>query len=274
MAPGVAVPTALTARLTFNGVVGTVYSYGTSMILAGQALRFALQADGTSLATGMYDWSMEVTSTVGGVTISQSFNGKQAIVNRSSSEFGAGWGLDGLDRLFDNTNGALMVRGNGDSLWFSKSGANYQHAAGDVSDAKLVKNGNGTFTLTSKTGIVSAFSALGLLVSQSDSNNNTFTYSYADRNGDSIAAELTSITDPFGRATNFNYANGKVNSIAHFSGRTTTFSYAGNNLDHYTLTDPDGAGTLLAPVIVFGYGSSNITSRINEIGRASCRERV
>lgn len=226
LAPGVAVPTAITARLIFNGVAGITYSYSTANVPAGQAMRFALQADGTSLPTGMYDYTIEVTTTVSGVALTQSFPGKQAIVNRSASEFGFGWGLDGLDRLFDSTLGALVVRGNGYSLWFPKTGTSYQHALGDTSYSALVKNGNGTFTLTSKTGIVSGFSSLGLLSSRVDANNNSIAYAYADRNSDGIVAELISITDPYGRITNFTYTSSKVTGIAHYSGRTTTLSYS------------------------------------------------
>ena len=271
-APNVAVPTAITARLIFNGVSGPVYSYSTAGITAGQAMRFALQADGASLPTGMYDFTIEVTTTVAGVALTQSFSGKQAIVNRSASEFGFGWGLDGLDRLFDSASGALIVRGNGDSLWFPKIGTSYQHSLGDTSYSALVKNVNGTFTLTSKTGIVSAFSSLGLLTSRVDANSNVIAYAYADRNSDGVAAELISITDPFGRITNFNYTSGKITSIAHYSGRTTTLSYSGSNLSSYLLTDPDGTGPLTSPTIAFGYASSNLSSRTNAVSETTSFE--
>ena len=47
------------------------------------------KADGSSLATGMYDYTLTVATTIGGATINQTFTGKQAIVNRSASEFGS-----------------------------------------------------------------------------------------------------------------------------------------------------------------------------------------
>jgi RHS repeat-associated protein len=267
LSPGTAVPTSITARLVFNGVAGTSYSYSTSGLVSGQAMRFALQADGSSLATGMYDYSLEVTTTVAGVNATQAFTGKQAIVNRTSSEFGAGWSLDGLDRLFDSASGALLVKGNGDTLWYPKSGSVYTAAAGDTSNSTLVKAVNGTFALTSKMGVVSNFSTLGLLVSMVDANNNSVAYSYADKTGDSIASELASITDPFNRVTSFNYNGSKVTSIAHYSGRTTTLAYSSNSLSGYTLTDPDGAGALVAPSVAFAYGTQNISSRTNPLSQ-------
>ncbi len=158
LAPGVSVPSAITAQLTFNGTSGTTYSYVTTSMVTGQALRFALQADGSSLATGMYDYTLTVAMTISGVTTSQTFTGKQSIVNRSASEFGSGWWLDGLDQVIDSSAGALLVRGNGDTLWFKKSGTDYLHADGDTSYSTLVKTGGNNYTLTSKTGIVSNFS--------------------------------------------------------------------------------------------------------------------
>jgi RHS repeat-associated protein len=269
LAPGVYPPSAITAQLTFNGTAGTTYSYSTSGMSSGQSLRFALQADGSALATGMYDFTMTVTTTTYSGTTSQTFTGKQAIVNRSASEFGSGWWLDGLDRIVDSSAGALLVQGNGDTLWFAKSGSSYLYAAGDVSYSILVKTGTNTFILTSKTGIVSNFSTTGLLTSIVDTNSNTTSVAYADRNGDSIANELISITDPFGRVTNFNYTSGKVSSIAHFSGRTTTLTISSGNLTSYTLTDPDGAGALSAPVFAFGYTSGKLTSSTNAVSNVT-----
>lgn len=74
---------------------------------AGDALRFTLQANASSLATGYYDWSITLTA----------------------------WF-------------------SGDALWFASDGAGgYLKAPGDTSFSTLVKNGNNTFTLTSKYGI-------------------------------------------------------------------------------------------------------------------------
>ncbi|MCA9180801.1 MAG: hypothetical protein KDA51_05090, partial [Planctomycetales bacterium] len=113
LAPGASLPTAISATLTFNGVAGTPHLFQTSGLIAGQPLRLALQADGSNLPTGMYPYTFDITLTVDGVLKTQSFTGLQAIVNRSTSEFGSGWGLDGLDRLYSQSTGALVVRGNG-----------------------------------------------------------------------------------------------------------------------------------------------------------------
>ncbi|MFN9435128.1 MAG: hypothetical protein ACK6DC_09360, partial [Planctomycetota bacterium] len=268
LAPGVAVPSAISARVTFNGVAGPSFAYSTTGLAMGQAMRFALQADGSGLPTGVYDYTLTVTMTISGGTFNQSFSGRQAIVNRSASEYGAGWWLDGLDRIHDGAAGALLVRGNGDTLWFAKSGTTYQRAAGDTNVHSLVKNGNGTYTLTSKTGTVFNFSTLGLLTSVVDPNGNTTALAYADRDSDGIADELISITDPYSRVTNLGYTSGKVTRVSHFSGRSTTLQYLTFNgltkLDSYTLPDPAGAGPQWAPMVFFdffGTTGSQLSSR-------------
>ncbi len=233
-------------------------------------MRFALQADASALATGMYDYTMEIATTKTGVTTTQTFIGKQAIVNRSTSEFGANWWLNGVDRLFDSSSGALLVAGDGGTLWFPKSGSTYLHADGDQSFSTLVKNADNSFTRTTKLGDKANFSTTGLLLSLMDTNANTTTLAYADRNSDGVANELITITDPFARVSNLSYTSGKVSSIAHFSGRTTSLAISGGNLTGYTLTDPDGAGPLAAPAFSFAYSSTGkISSRTNASGNVT-----
>ena len=105
--------------------------------------------------------------------------------------------------------------------------------------------------MTSKTGTTFTFSTLGLLTSVVDPNGNTTSLAYADRDGDGIADELISITDPYGRETNLTYNAGKVTGLNHFSGRTTTLIHSGANLDSYTLLNPDGTGPQSAPTVSF-----------------------
>ncbi len=227
LAPGLSVPTAVSAQLTFNGVAGTSYSYSTSGMTAGQSLRIALQADGSSLTTGMYNYSLRITTTVGGVSSYQDFTGQQAIIKRtfsnsaSTNEFGKGWFIDGVDRLYDQTatgrEGALVVKGNGDYLWFPKVSGNYQSARGDLLNQTLVKNGNGTFTLTDKFGNAVNFNSSGLITSRVDTNSNTTSYAYTSGN-------LSSITDPYSRAITLSYSSGNISSISHYSGRSTSFT--------------------------------------------------
>ena len=194
-------------------------------------------------------------------------------MNRSASEFGSGWWLSGLDRLVTSSTGALLVQGNGDSLWFTKNGSNYDRAIGDLSFSTLVKNSNNTYTLTTKHGLQHHFSTIGLLTSVVDPNGNTITYTYADTDSSGIADDLTSITDPFTRSTSVSYTSGKVSSIAHFSGTTSSLAVASSTgqLTSITLPDPDGSGSLASPVNQFAYSTTHqqLTSRTDPLNHAT-----
>ena len=72
------VPDSIDAQLTFGGVVGSTVSYTTSGLSAGEALRFALQVDGSSLATGWYSYTLTLTAWFGGNSYSRAYTGSQA----------------------------------------------------------------------------------------------------------------------------------------------------------------------------------------------------
>ena len=134
------VPDSIDARLTFNGVQESTVSYDNTDLSAGDDLRFVLQANASTLATGYYDWSIELKSWFGGNSFTRTYAGSQAVVNRSASEYGKGWWVAGLDQIYASGTGALLVKGNGDTLWFKSDGAGgYLKAPGDTSFATLVK---------------------------------------------------------------------------------------------------------------------------------------
>jgi YD repeat-containing protein len=237
-----------------------VPSYTNSGLAAGDSLRFALQADATSLATGYYAWSMTVTANYTGSTSSTTYSGYHAVVNRASSEYGKGWWLDGLDRLVTSGSGALLVRGNGDTLWFQDNSGTYAKAAGDTQFSTLVKNGDNTYTLTTKHGYKENFGTTGLLTSRVDPNSNTFTYAYTDGDSDSVSDELYTITDPYSRVLQtVAYSSGRVSTITDVASHATTLAYTSGQLTTVTLTDPDGAGALASPIWSYAYsGTTNL----------------
>jgi hypothetical protein len=117
------VPDSIDARLTFNGVQESTVSYTNTGLSAGDPLRFVLKADGSSLSTGYYDWSITLTAWISGTGYTRTYTGSQAVVNRTSSEYGKGWWMDGLDQLYASGAGVLLVKGSGDTLWFKSDGA-------------------------------------------------------------------------------------------------------------------------------------------------------
>jgi hypothetical protein len=253
------VPDSIDAQLTFGGVVGSTVSYSNSGLSAGEALRFALQVDGSSLATGWYDYTLTLTAHFGGTNYTRAYTGSQAVVNRSSSEFGKGWWLDGLDQLVISGSNALLVKGNGDALYFKGDGSGgYLKADGDTSESSLVKNGDNTFTLTSKFGTEWNFGTTGLLTSVVDPNSNTIGYTYS-------SGKLSQIDDPFSRDTTFTYTSGYLTSFTDHASRTTTLTQTSGKLTMVTHPDPDAGGALAAPETDYAYdGTTALMTSTND----------
>src|SRR5207249_10529273 len=149
------IPTKVDATLTFNSVVGTKWVYDTSQFIAGDFQQIGLQADATSLSTGRYSYSVQVVDERTTNT-TLTYNGTATVLNQSSSAFGDGWTLRGLEQITSATGGVILSLGdNGESLWFSGSpgvGQNYTSPAGDFST--LTKTSSGyTRTLANGTQI-------------------------------------------------------------------------------------------------------------------------
>lgn len=253
-------PDDIEAQLTFDSSAGTTYGYSTTGLSPGDSLRFALQADATSLATGHYDYSVELTanSIMGGST--QTFTGSQDVVNRggSSHAFGRGWQLAGLDEVVADSGGVLWVQAGGDAIWFASDGSGgYLTADGDATFSSLVKNGDDTYTLTGKEGGKLNFDTSGLLTSRVDRNGNTVSYTYT-------SGLLTKITDPFSRDTTLAYTSGQLSSVTDSAGRTASLAYDANGrVTSITQPDPDGAGSQAAPVTSFEYDAT--THRLTKV---------
>lgn len=261
------VPDEIKAKLTFNGTAGTNYGYSTTGLQAGDSLRFALQADATSLATGRYPYTVTLTARFNTTEITRDYTGYALVVNRGSStyEFGRGWQLAGLDKLVSATGGMMLVRSTGEALWFADSGSGgYLRADGDSTFSSLVRNADSTYTLTTKHGDKTNFSSAGLLTSLVDRNNNTTSFTYA-------SGLLSQITDPFNRNTTLSYTNGRLTSVTDFASRTATLAFDGTGrLASITQSDPDGSGPLTSPVWSFAYDATihqltQITSPLGQV---------
>ena len=117
----VAVPTAVNATLTFNSVAGTTWYYNTSQFTPGDIQQIALQANATSLSTGRYAYSAQVVDEYSSYTTA-TYSGTATVLNLSSSPFGDGWTLQGLEQITSATGGVILSQGGGStSLWFSGS---------------------------------------------------------------------------------------------------------------------------------------------------------
>jgi RHS repeat-associated protein len=71
------------------------------------------------LTTGIYPWKIRLSNQYGASTVSTDLNGNYPVVNEQQSAYGAGWGITGLERVYPQTNGdLLLVNGDGSSMRF------------------------------------------------------------------------------------------------------------------------------------------------------------
>ncbi len=170
--------------------------------------------------------------------------------------FGYGWNLNYHVMLHElTTNDVTIVTGDGRKTQYTFTAGNYTTPAGRFE--KLVKNANGTFTLTMADGKKHNFNANGTLASIADRNGNqlTFTYnpaglipiigisSFTQTPGEHVVIgydyQLTKIADTVGREINFSYnANGRLLTITDYAGRVVRFTYDPNTDDLLTITKP------------------------------------
>jgi len=255
---GIATPDSVEVHLTFGGLTANTLYFNNTGLNTITSLILADQVNASSLATGHYQYQMTVIAHYGTATAARVFTGYQDIVNRQGSEFGAGWSLAELDKLSIGSGGILWAGGSTGTAWFTDTGSgSYSSPAGPMAFSTLVKNGNGTYTLTDKLGNVENFSSTGLLTSRVDPNGNTTSYAYS-------SGKISTITDPFGRTTTFNYTGGLVSSITDIAGKTTSLAYTSGKLTSITAPDPDGSGPLSAPVTAYAYDSSNRMTSISD----------
>jgi RHS repeat-associated protein len=177
------------------------------------------------------------------------FAGAQCVISRSDSELGAGLSITEIDRLDIKPTGVNLITGSNHAIWFAGTGSGpYTREAGDLTFSTLVKNGDGTYTLTSATGMKSNFSATGLLTSRVDTVGNTRSYAYT------LGDKISTITDHVGRVVTFSYTGSRITSVTDFDGAVTTLAYNGDGrLISVTQPDPDDAGPQASPVTTYGY---------------------
>jgi RHS repeat-associated protein len=231
--PTQAVPSVVSAQLTFDGSTGSTYDYNTSQLSGGDVQQIALQADATSLATGRYPYSITLGATRSGSTTTSTVTGTTTVINDSASAVGSGWSVAGLETIIPASGGVILDLGSGgSSLWFaSGSGSTYTSPAGEFST--LVADAGGGYTRTLTDGETIKFNASGEEISNDDANGVGLAYAY-DSSG-----RLSTIEDAYGNTTTFSYdgTTGLLDSITDPAGRVTSFTHSGTILSGVTLPD-------------------------------------
>lgn len=168
-----------------------------------------------------------------------------------SPRFGHGWDMSYNIKLRDYGDPNTIAFFDGHNRRFTyhlKSGTNpaeYTPPAGRYD--KLIKNTDGTYTLTDKHGEKYEFDTDGWISAIKDRNGNSITFGYSDS---SYSKKLTKITDDLGRDITLNYNDrGLLSEISDFDERTWTYIYDVNNNNLTAITGPTG--------LVTGYSYKN-----------------
>lgn len=136
-------PDSVEAVLRFNGVEKKRARWAGNAFSPGRANRITIGLDSISLPTGVYSYTLEINSLYPSVfSASPTPSGQLVVVNRSQSEFGAGWWLAGLERLYVAVDSMLWIGGDGSGRVYVSTGTNTWAAAGVDRPDTLKKVGN------------------------------------------------------------------------------------------------------------------------------------
>lgn len=133
--------------------------------------------------------------------------------------FGYGWTSSYEMKLTTDSSGDVTVaQEDGAQATFNPDGSGGFTAPPKVLGT-LVRNADGTYTLTRRGSQLFKFSAAGQLLTESDLNGQTTTLSYS-------SGQLTTVTDPAGRTLTFAYnSQGFVSSVTDPAGRSIQYGY-------------------------------------------------
>lgn len=111
----VGTPDTVTAIVTVNGVERGRGNWLGNEWTQGGARQIAVPLTAGLLLTGVYAYSMEISAVYGARRYTSTRLGDVAVVNRATSEFGAGWWLAGVERLH--------LRGDSSIMWVGGDGS-------------------------------------------------------------------------------------------------------------------------------------------------------
>jgi RHS repeat-associated protein len=183
----------------------------------------------------------------------------------TTGRFGVGWSSNLTEYLtFDATDPVtIWHRADGGRVPFVDVGGTWTPPAGHY-ETMTVAGSEATVTTRDQTRYVFESSGAGRLKRIENRFGKALTLVW---NTSSATA-----TDASGRATTITIdsGNNRITAVTDSAGRIWTFGYAGTDLATVTEPDPDGAGSLAAPVTTLGYDASHhLTTITRSRSRAS-----
>lgn len=244
---GYGAPTTVLGELLINGVLRDSASYtgwGTAPLVRQMALSYDASGD----TSGVYPFTIIVQNRYSGGAYADTLSGNLFVVNRSQSQFGAGWSLVGVERLYFNqptgaSNGSLLwIGGDGSAKLYAPAGTNKWVApAGEYRDTIYYNTGSSTYTDTLRHKIVVSFDASGRHTKTTNrvGHSSAFYWNATTGRLDSIAVAPVGVA-----GTTYKLAydgNGKLDKITDPANRVLDATVASNRLT--SLLDPDTNST-------------------------------
>ncbi|HET7463412.1 MAG TPA: RHS repeat-associated core domain-containing protein [Longimicrobium sp.] len=216
--------------------------------------------DASSLPTGTYRYTAEVTRDYGGGTTPQTdtVGVRVIVINESASRYGAGWSLAGEAKLIlpsgsMDPSGVTLVDGTGNAVFFATgagcgSTGNCTYASPPSEFKTLVRTGD-RFALLSPQGDSTVFTLQGRVVRVVDRFNNITTFNYYDSACSYCSVgKLGSIQDPAGKYLSIQYLDSSGNAYVLHRVAWGGYPYVvlDGNGDLSTIYDVDGTVALTA----------------------------
>jgi RHS repeat-associated protein len=168
------------------------------------------------------------------LTLTRTYNAQAAVAQSTPGLLGYGWSSSFSDHLsISSTEGisvVTVVQANGSTVTFNGNGNPGALIAPKWAQAKLVLNGDGSYTYTLPTQETFHFDSSGRLLSEADRDGNATTL---NRNAE---GRLESVTDAAGRKMTLTYnSEGMIGSVKDPMGQTVKYTYEAGNLTSVTL---------------------------------------
>src|SRR5690242_12830172 len=239
------------AKLTINGVTQDSAFY--TAWPGSTSRQVSLAFDGSTLTSGIYPFTLLARSNYSGGSNELSVTDTLLVVNRETSEFGAGWYLSGVESLVlpTQSNGPMLwVGGDGSARMYRNVGTGqWQAPAGAYRDSIIQVGSN--YERRGQHGVRITFDGAGRHIQSRNRLGHVTTFNW-------VSNRLTSIVLPPASAT-YQLAydgNGKLDKITDPAGRVLDATVTGGLLAQ--LVDPDNQ------CVSFGYdGEQRLTSRTN-----------
>ena len=232
--PAALVPDSVTGILTIGGVERARGAWSGNEWSSGESRRIVLGFDGLGDASGIYDYTLEVRNWYGLSSQATTAGGSLAIVNRSTSPFGAGWWLAGYESL----DVATMVWTGGDGSvrkYVPVTGMTNVWAAPGVDHPDTLRFDGTVYTRYDKDSVWVQFSSTGQHVETRNRQKHATTFAHAN-------GRLTLITLPV------------------TSGAAKTYAFAYDANDKLATVTAPGPGTPATRVTTVAVASGRVTS--------------